>query len=99
MKIEFSDAGETGIPAIQRIYAHYVSHGLASFEEVPQDADEMYRRFVSPMLSGLSYLIAKSEMDSVLMQRELDRATSALSPSFDRPSLLAPYRQAGRDPD
>jgi len=38
------DATAEHIPAIQTIYAHWVLHGLASFEEVPPEASEMDRR-------------------------------------------------------
>jgi phosphinothricin acetyltransferase len=31
----------TDLDAIQRIYAHHVLHGLASFEETPPDAAEL----------------------------------------------------------
>ena len=31
------DAREDDLPAIQKIYAHHVLHGLASFEEVKSD--------------------------------------------------------------
>ena len=33
------------LPTIQRIYAHHVASGLASFEEVPPDLEEMRRAF------------------------------------------------------
>ena len=34
-------AEESDFDAIQRIYAHHVLHGLASFEEVPPDRAEL----------------------------------------------------------
>jgi phosphinothricin acetyltransferase len=48
------------LPAIQAIYAHHVLHGLASFEEVPPDTDEMRRRFDEVQGRGLPYLVGES---------------------------------------
>lgn len=42
---ELRDAKETDITSITAIYAHHVEHGLASFEEIPPNANEMLRRF------------------------------------------------------
>jgi len=46
------------IDAIQRIYAHHVLHGLASFEEAPPDAAELARRWRAIADVGLPYLCA-----------------------------------------
>ena len=46
---------------IQKIYAHHVLTGLASFEEVPPDLEEMRRRFATLTDAGFPYLAA--EMD------------------------------------
>jgi L-amino acid N-acyltransferase YncA len=48
------------LPAIQSIYAHHVLHGLASFEEIPPDLEEMRRRFDEVRMRGLPYLAAVS---------------------------------------
>lgn len=48
----------TDIDAIQRIYAHHVLHGLASFEETPPDAAELARRWHAIADVGLPYLCA-----------------------------------------
>ncbi len=48
------------LPAIQSIYAHHVMQGLASYEEVPPDRDEMRRRFAEVTQIGLPYLVAVS---------------------------------------
>lgn len=45
-------------PSIQRIYAHHVLHGLASFEETPPDADELLRRSAAIRATGLPYISA-----------------------------------------
>ena len=46
------------VPAIQSIYAHHVLHGLASFEEVPPDVQEMVRRREEVLGRCLPYLVA-----------------------------------------
>lgn len=53
------DATAEDLPAIQRIYAHHVLHGYASFEEVPPEAEEMARRFADVRSRGLPYLAAE----------------------------------------
>jgi len=52
--------------AIQRIYAHHVLHGLASFEETPPDAAELVRRWRAIVDAGLPYLCAV-ERDGALV--------------------------------
>ncbi len=47
------------LPAIQAIYAHAVSTGLASFEEAPPALEEMRRRFEEVTGQGLPYLAAE----------------------------------------
>jgi phosphinothricin acetyltransferase len=51
--------GEQDIAAIAAIYAHYVLHGLASFELEPPDAREMARRRTQITQLGLPYLVAE----------------------------------------
>ena len=55
------DATVHDIPAIQAIYAHHVLHGLASFEEVPPDTDEMRSRFEAVRAAGKPYIVAEVE--------------------------------------
>jgi L-amino acid N-acyltransferase YncA len=43
---------------IQRIYAHHVLNGLASFEETPPDVAEMTRRWTAIVDAGLPYICA-----------------------------------------
>ena len=45
--------------AIQAIYRHHVLHGLASFEEVPPDVEELRRRHADIVARGLPYLVAE----------------------------------------
>lgn len=53
--------------AIQRIYAHHVLHGLASFEETPPDETELTRRWRSIADAGLPYLCAVDEATSAML--------------------------------
>jgi L-amino acid N-acyltransferase YncA len=52
-------AGEGDLPAIARIYGHFVLHGLASFELEPPGEQEMLRRYRSVLELGLPYLVAE----------------------------------------
>jgi phosphinothricin acetyltransferase len=51
-------AAAADFDAIQRIYAHHVLNGLASFEEMPPDAAELMRRWRAIADAGLPYLCA-----------------------------------------
>jgi phosphinothricin acetyltransferase len=53
------DATAADLSVIQRIYAHYVLSGLASFEEVPPDIPEIERRFRDIVARGLPYVVAE----------------------------------------
>ena len=48
------------IPAITAIYAHWVTHGLASFEVEPPDPTEMARRRDAVLAAGFPYLVAEA---------------------------------------
>jgi phosphinothricin acetyltransferase len=52
------DARDDDIGAVQRIYAHHVLHGLASFEESPPSVQEMSSRRAAVLSQGLPYLVA-----------------------------------------
>lgn len=54
------DAASADLPAIQRIYAHHVTHGTASFEEVAPDLAEMTRRYDEIVSRGLPFVVAES---------------------------------------
>ena len=56
MEVRAATQGE--IAAIQAIYAHHVLRGLATFEEVPPDVEEMRRRHQDVAGRGLPYLVA-----------------------------------------
>ncbi|MBL9035464.1 MAG: N-acetyltransferase [Rhodospirillaceae bacterium] len=51
-------ATEADLPAIQRIYAHHVLTGLASFEEIAPDVAELGGRWRAIVAAGLPYLCA-----------------------------------------
>jgi len=57
--ITIRESRDADIPAIARIYAHHVLHGLASFEEVPPSVGEIGTRRVAILERGLPYLIAE----------------------------------------
>lgn len=56
--MQVRDAAPGELPAIQSIYAHHVLRGLASFEEVPPDLEEMRRRHADVTGRGLPFLVA-----------------------------------------
>ena len=47
------------LAALQRIYAHHVLTGSASFEETPPDLAEMIRRWQAIAETGLPYVVAE----------------------------------------
>lgn len=55
------DAGLGDLPAIQRIYAHHVRHGLGTFEEVPPPVEEMAARYRALAGGGFPYLVAERD--------------------------------------
>lgn len=59
--IAVRDAQHDDMPAIQAIYAHEVLHGLATFEEVPPNAEELLFRRRSVLKRGLPYLVAEMQ--------------------------------------
>jgi L-amino acid N-acyltransferase YncA len=50
---------DADVAAIAAIYGHHVLHGVASFEEVPPDPDEIARRRAAILAHGLPYLVAE----------------------------------------
>ncbi len=59
--VTIRDATEQDMPAVQRIYAHHVLHGLASFEEAPPTADELAARRRAVLARGLPYIVAERD--------------------------------------
>lgn len=56
---------DTDIPSIAAIYAHHVSHGTASFEEIPPDAAELAKRRLDILAKGFPYLVAEANGEIV----------------------------------
>ncbi len=52
------DSTDADLPAIQRIYAHHVLNGLASFEEEAPDLAELAKRRREIVAKGLPHLVA-----------------------------------------
>lgn len=61
-----ADATEADMTQVQRIYAHHVLHGLASFEEEPPALQEMLERRAKVLDHGLPYLVARDHDGRVL---------------------------------
>lgn len=59
------DSTDRDLPVIAAIYAHYVLHGLATFEEVPPPVEELRRRRAAVVGAALPYLAA--ELDGRLI--------------------------------
>ena len=53
------EARAADMPAVQRIYAHQVSTGVATFEEVPPTAEVLLSRREDVRAQGLPYLVAE----------------------------------------
>ncbi|MGB7973566.1 MAG: N-acetyltransferase family protein, partial [Roseiarcus sp.] len=53
-------ANEADMAAVRDIYAHYVLHSLATFEETPPTLDEMLMRRRASVDLGLPYLVAET---------------------------------------
>lgn len=54
------DAAEADMGAVQRIYAHHVLHGLATFEETAPPLEAMAARRQAALDLGLPYLVAEA---------------------------------------
>jgi L-amino acid N-acyltransferase YncA len=53
-------AGESDMAAVRDIYAHYVLHSLATFEETPPTLEDMLARRRASIDIGLPYLVAEA---------------------------------------
>jgi len=58
-------ASEADMPAVGKIYTHYVLHSLATFEETPPTLEEMLARRRASVELGLPYLIAEAGSETV----------------------------------
>ena len=59
------DALDHDMPAVQRIYAHHVIHGTASFELEPPTLDQMLQRRADIRANGLPYVVAEANGEIV----------------------------------
>lgn len=57
--VHIRDADKTDMNAVRAIYAHYVLHGLATFEEEPPTEEELNIRRDGVIAAGLPYLVAE----------------------------------------
>ena len=55
------DASEADMAAVSDIYAHYVLHSLATFEETPPTREELLARRRASVERGLPYLVAEAQ--------------------------------------
>jgi L-amino acid N-acyltransferase YncA len=63
---EIRDSRTEDVPAITRIYAHWVEHGRASFELSPPGEAEMATRREAILAGGYPHLVATDEGGRVL---------------------------------
>jgi len=56
-------ASESDMAAVRDIYAHYVLHSLATFEETPPTLEDMLARRRASVDLGLPYLVAEGNKD------------------------------------
>jgi L-amino acid N-acyltransferase YncA len=53
------DAHPADMASVQKIYAHHVQQGLATFEEIPPSVEELLARRAAVLELGLPYLVAE----------------------------------------
>lgn len=64
--LRLRDCRAKDIPAITRIYGHWVTHGLASFEYDPPVEAEMTKRREAVLAGGYPYLVAEAAEGTLL---------------------------------
>jgi phosphinothricin acetyltransferase len=64
--LTISSASLPDAPAIAEIYAHHVLHGIATFEIVPPDAQEIAGRMQRLLDAGSPWLVARDDRGEVL---------------------------------
>jgi L-amino acid N-acyltransferase YncA len=57
--VEIRASNDGDIAGITAIYRHHVLYGVASFEEIPPDTEEISRRRREILAQGLPYLVAE----------------------------------------
>jgi phosphinothricin acetyltransferase len=63
MSLAVRDAAPRDFGPIHQIYAHHVSNGFGTFDEVPPSRTDMEQRFVEVTSLGLPYLVAVDDSD------------------------------------
>jgi L-amino acid N-acyltransferase YncA len=61
LDLQVRDADQADIPAIQAIYAHWVTHSAGTFEEVPPSVEEMTARHAAIIDKGLPFIVADDD--------------------------------------
>ncbi len=59
MNVAIRSSRDGDVAEIAAIYRHHVLHGVASFEDIPPDEDEVARRRRDILALGLPYLVAE----------------------------------------
>ena len=65
LKALVRDATEADMAAVQAVYAHYVLHALATFEETRPTVEEMISRRRKSVENGLPYLVAEANGETL----------------------------------
>jgi phosphinothricin acetyltransferase len=65
MSVLIRDAGEADLTKVQAIYAWHVENGLASFEEIAPELEEIVRRWRDVCSRNLPYLVAELDREVV----------------------------------
>ncbi|MDP2355225.1 MAG: N-acetyltransferase family protein [Beijerinckiaceae bacterium] len=90
------DAAPDDLPAIQRIYAHHVLHGVGSFEETPPSLETMLARFNLVKSRGLPWLVAQVNGDIAgYSYADLHRERSAYRFTLEDAVYIAPGHARG----
>ena len=72
-------ASEADMAAVRDIYAHYVLHSLATFEETPPTLEDMLARRRASVELGLPYLVAEAAGKTGFRLRRRVSRTASLS--------------------
>ena len=90
-------AREADMAAVREIYAHYVLHSLATFEETPPTLEEMLARRRASVELGLPYLVAEAGRGNGRFRlcRRLSRAARPIA-SRSRIRSMSPTGCSGR---
>lgn len=64
--IRVVDSADDDIPAISAIYAHWVRHGLASFELEPPTEEQLHTRRDAVLRDGFPHLVARTETSRIV---------------------------------